>query len=456
MSRFSGKSKERGPSSWTISDLGSFYVNNRATFLSHAQRLLKDSIRAEEVVQDAFMRVVLAAPELKSEEHCSAYIHRTIENLCMDIFRMEARRPNLVLLDDASSEMEKSWASSDDLSEELVQAEDAAIVRQALALLSPAERAALVMWEVEGRSAREIAVELGLKESSVRHTVARARSTLKKILSELVIDQSSGYTALDLLSKSYRKSVEVAKKSSKAALSLIFVFFAFIGYNSLPDSNISTFIQENQNTNITKQSNDFSTSDTTGANLPSVEVVAEQRSSTKAAAVQNVRITPINFPGLDKSGVPTGFTVSDSTGSLGTANFFERTPVSSETELVIGQIIKTDTGAANIFLSQTLTTDSSGLSYRPTLSFGRSGSWVPLLIKVTSTDITRQINGNYLFTAFIRVESAIDTPIQIVASASGRDLIEAPKQVITRLVMDPSKTKVLAQAIYVVERDAKA
>jgi len=124
--------------------------------------------------------------------------------------------------------------------------------------------------------------------------------------------------------------------------------------------------------------------------------------------------------------------------------------------LIIGQIIKTDSGAANIFISQTLTTDSNGVSYRPTVSFGQDGKWAPLVTRVSTTEIKRQMNGNYLFTAYIAVESALDTPIKIDATANGRDLAAAPRQVITRLVLDPSKTQVLAQAIYVVERGARA
>jgi len=174
------------------------------------------------------------------------------------------------------------------------------------------------------------------------------------------------------------------------------------------------------------------------------------------ASVENAKSTELKFPGLDKVGVPTGFTVSDTLGSLGSAYFTERTPVLTETELIIGQIIKTDTGAANIFISQTLVTDVEGLTYSPTVSFGQGGSWAPLLTRVSSTEITRLMSGNYLFTVYIAVESVVETPIKIAATANGRDLAVAPRQVITRLVLDPSKTQVLAQAIYVVERGARA
>jgi hypothetical protein len=89
------------------------------------------------------------------------------------------------------------------------------------------------MWEMEGRSTSEIAAELGIKETAVRHTVSRARASLRRVLSELIIDQERGLTALDMLSTSYKKAAELAQKSSKVALSFILVVTAFLGFNSL-------------------------------------------------------------------------------------------------------------------------------------------------------------------------------------------------------------------------------
>ncbi len=227
------KAPAQGPRVWTVAELGAFYTEHRSELLAHANRVLKDSAKAEEITQDALIKFMLAAPELESTDHALSYLHRTIENLCIDLFRLEGRRPNLVVLDDATAEVEAAWQVDGDHSSAISAAEDAAIIRQALAMLSPAERAALVMWEMEGRSTSEIASELGIKESAVRHTVSRARASLRRVLSELVIDEERGLTALDMLSTSYKKAAEIAQKSSKVALSLLLVVTAFLGFNSL-------------------------------------------------------------------------------------------------------------------------------------------------------------------------------------------------------------------------------
>jgi RNA polymerase sigma factor (sigma-70 family) len=198
--------------------------------------MLRSDSEANEVVQEAFIKFILAAPELDTKERALAYMRATINNLSLNVIRARGSRPNLVALDsDTSAERLAEIAVENYIPADVSMsaAEDAAIIKLALSKLSPAERAALVMWEMEGRSTSEIASELGIKESAVRHTVSRARASLRRVLSELVIDEERGLTALDMLSTSYKKAAEIAQKSSKVALSLLLVVTAFLGFNSL-------------------------------------------------------------------------------------------------------------------------------------------------------------------------------------------------------------------------------
>jgi RNA polymerase sigma factor (sigma-70 family) len=445
------KSASAGLKVWTVAELGAFYTEHRSELIAHASRILKDKAKAEEVIQDALIKVMLAAPELESTDHALGYMHRTIENLCIDIFRIEGRRPNLVLLDDNSAELESTWVDNEDHVDVIAAADDAAIVRQALAMLSPAERAALVMWEMEGRSTTEIAAELGIKESAVRHTVSRARASLRKVMSELIVDKERGLTALDMLSTTYKKAAQIAKKSSKAALSLILVFFAFLGFNAMPtDSDLPV---------VTTQESISSTEVASEQAAPAVEasatpVITPAAIAKAQVALENAKATTFNFAGLDKAGIPTGFTVTDSTGALGSLYSTSREPILSESELTIS-IVKTDTGAANIFLSQSLISGVEGFTYRATVSAGINGLWAPLKTTLRSSTIERTMDGNYLVTAVLAVESRVDSSIQIAATAFGRDLTVEPKQVITRLVLNPGKTQILSQAVFVVEKGVK-
>jgi RNA polymerase sigma factor (sigma-70 family) len=447
------KSASAGLKVWTVAELGAFYTEHRSELIAHASRILKDRAKAEEVIQDALIKVMLAAPELESTDHALGYMHRTIENLCVDIFRIEGRRPNLVVLDSASAELESTWVDNKDHVDVIAAADDAAIVRQALAMLSPAERAALVMWEMEGRSTAEIARELGIKESAVRHTVSRARASLRKVMSELIVDKERGLTALDLLSTTYKKAAQIAKKSSKAALSLILVFFAFLGFNAMPTDSDLPVVSTQETNSSTEGTSEQATAPAVEASA--IPVITPAAIAKAQAALENAKATTFNFAGLDKAGIPTGFTVTDSTGALGSLYSTSREPILSESELTISSIVKTNTGAANIFLSQSLISGVEGFTYSATVSAGMNGLWAPLNTTLRSSTIERTIDGNYLVTAVLAVESVVDSPIKVAATAFGRDLTVEPKQVITRLVLNPGKTQILSQAVFVVEKGAK-
>ena len=312
------------PQAWSVTELGAFYTTHRSEFLSHANRVLKDSAKAEEITQDALIKFMLAAPELESTDHALAYIHRTIENLCIDLFRMEGRRPNLVVLDDATAEVEATYQVSGDHEAVISAAADAVIIRQALSLLSPAERAALVMWEVEGRSTSEIAAELGINETAVRHTVSRARASMRKILSTLIVDEKRGLTALDALSTTYKKAAEIASKSSKAALSLILVVAAFLGFNTLTgregvatidSSTVAAPSDKPASKDVVTDSDATATEEDIQFELVTfqneIKVVTSQISALRAA------VAVYNWAGLDKEGTPVG--LSSNLGSSVTA-----------------------------------------------------------------------------------------------------------------------------------------
>jgi hypothetical protein len=257
-----------------------------------------------------------------------------------------------------------------------------------------------------------------------------------------------------MLSTTYKKAAEVAKKSSKAALSLILVFFAFLGFNSMPTNNDVPTVVTGGSVSSTETAGSTEVSEAKPTASASASTSPSATAKAKAAAI-NVKATSINFAGLDKNGVPTGFTVADSSGDVGSLYITSRQPVLSETGFTLSQVAKTELGAANIFLSQQLVNDSNGLDFIPMVSYGRTGKWVPLVTTVTFFDSERLLSGNYLVTAVIKVESEVETSVVIPATASGRDLLQAPRQVITRLVLNPGKTQILAQAVFVVEKGVK-
>jgi len=271
-------------------------------------------------------------------------------------------------------------------------------------------------------------------------------------MSELIVDKERGLTALDMLSTTYKKAAQIAKKSSKAALSLILVFFAFLGFNAMPTDSELPVVTTQESISSSEVASEQAAPTVEASATPVINPAAIAKAQ---AALENAKATTFNFAGLDKAGIPTGFTVTDSTGALGSLYSTSREPILTESELTISSIVKTDTGAANIFLSQSLISGVEGFTYSATVSAGMNGLWAPLNTTLRSSTIERTMDGNYLVTAVLAVESRVDSSIQIAATAFGRDLTVEPKQVITRLVLNPGKTQILSQAVYVVEKGVK-
>jgi RNA polymerase sigma factor (sigma-70 family) len=431
---------------WTVAELGAFYTEHRSELLAHANRVLKDSAKAEEITQDSLIKFMLAAPELESSEHALSYLHRTIENLCIDYFRLEGRRPNLVVIDDAQAEVEAAWQVSGDHSEVLTQAEDAAIIRQALALLSPAERAALVMWEMEGRSTEEIAAELGIKESAVRHTVSRARTSLRRVLSELVIDQERGLTALDMLSTTYKKAADLAAKSSKVALSLLLVVTAFLGFNSMTGQEgvLPAVAPQDSTAKVTSPTE----TKEAASPAPSISMPAK-KSSTMVSGVY-IKGAKASWPGLDSEGVPTAFTVTGESGALGKLRVNRNVPEATEQGTILATQAITSVGGPNVVIDQVITVDGNGTKYEVDyVSFGIKGVWAVAEARATSVDFERMSNGQYLMTVTISLLSTPTSELSIAVGNRGYDLVGAPKTITSRLLLNASKTQILAQAVLI-------
>ena len=442
---------------WSIADLGSFFLRHRHNLISRAYRSTLNREVSEEIIQDAMIKVVLAAPEFPSEREAFVYFCRTVDNLCIDYFRKSGSRPHLVVLEEAISEIDSNLVDIGDHSMSLIAAEDAAIVRQALSYLSPAERQALLMWELEGLDSQEIAQALGIKERAVRQTLYRARNSLRRVLTDLVIDEESGLTALEALSTSYRKAKKVVEKSAKGVLSLFLLVAAYFGISGLNRSDSLTNFESskyNQYSNTAVSSADNSATSSDNVQKSSEKSIKSSKNFPNTQ--ENVRTSNfIPYFGLDSDGIPTSFTVTDVKNAQGILYVLSREAVFEESGMSLSFISKTSSTGPNILLNQSITQDPSGLNYSALPSYGRNGVWQPLIATSRIVDFQRLLNGNYLLSVVIQVNSVVDSPIAVPAAAGGRDLDLPPNRFLARIVLNGDKTRVLAQAVMVVEQVRK-
>jgi RNA polymerase sigma factor (sigma-70 family) len=428
--------------------------------------MLRDETDANEVVQEAFLKFMLAAPDLDTTERAVAYLRASVNNLALNVIRARGDRPNLVALDaDTTQERLAEIANENhvDIDTTITAAEDAAIIREALSRLTSDQRTALVMWEMEGRSTEEIAAALNTTPANVRHVVARARQSMVRVLSEWIVDESTGATALDSLSNTYKKAAELAQKSSKVALSLILVVTAFLGFNSMTGrEGALTPVATQQDVVASVVAPQVSTPVTVPTTTPSAAASASATPALESQAKKSfgmvagvdIKTGKLTFAGLDKDGIPTGFTVTDSSKVVGKL-FLNKNAVPTMTDggmiLSVPAITANNATGPNVLLSQTIKVDGTGTTYEGSPSVGIAGSWTPLILSSTNTVIDRLSNGNYLVTSTMTVDSVVDIDFTIATGVRGYDLTAAPKTITTRLVLNPGKTQILAQAIFISE-----
>ena len=145
--------------------------------LGIARRMLRDDAEAEDVSQEALLRLWRNAAGLElGANGVRPWLRRVVSNLCID--RARARRT--VTGTDAVPEESEPAGQLRHLAER----ELAGRVDAALKALPERQRLALTLFHYEGMSQIEVGNTLGISDEAVESLLARARRTLKAALAE--------------------------------------------------------------------------------------------------------------------------------------------------------------------------------------------------------------------------------------------------------------------------------
>jgi len=441
---------------WSISELSAIYTEHRTHLVSQARRITKNEAEAHEVVQEAFLKFMLAAPDLDSADRAIAYLRTSVNNLALNVIRARGARPNLVAIDaDTTQERLNEIASENhiDLDTTISAAEDAAIIREALSRLTSDQRTALVMWEMEGRTTEEIATALNTSPANVRHILVRARKSMVRVLEDWIVDEKTGLTALNALSTTYKKTVELAQKSSKAALSLLLVVTAFLGFNSMTGNESPVLPIAAQVETETSPMSPVAPSASASASATAKAAATAAAKKAQQAAL-NIRIAGPSFVGLDKNGIPTTFSVTDEAAQLGKARVTRGISTVGTAGLLINNQFITGSTGPNVLIDQLIIVDGTGTNYSiNNINVGFAGNWNSVEINSVDTSIERLANGQHLITATATIGYLKPSNFSIPTGARGYDLADAPASITTRVLLNSGKTTILAQAVQVVNKN---
>jgi RNA polymerase sigma-70 factor (ECF subfamily) len=139
-----------------------------------ACRMLGNWADAEEVAQDAFLRLHRHGLEFPNEAALGAWLYRVTVNLCVD--RSRRAHPAQVL--------PELRAANPSAEAELLRDEQKRLLMAALSELPAKERAAVILREIEGLPTPDVAEILGSTEGTVRSQVSKAMVRLRSLLEQ--------------------------------------------------------------------------------------------------------------------------------------------------------------------------------------------------------------------------------------------------------------------------------
>lgn len=147
------------------------FIQFRQRLKGSSGRMLSERADAEDVLQDAFVRLWKKQYPLHSEQEAAALLGRTVRNASLN----ERRRKRPMALETDVAEDPPDSGEKEQLYEQMT-----AKIRTELTEL---QRYILEEKEYGGRTLEDIALELGMEPAAVRMQLSRARKTLRNALS---------------------------------------------------------------------------------------------------------------------------------------------------------------------------------------------------------------------------------------------------------------------------------
>ena len=152
-------------------------------------RMVGNAGDAQDLSQEVFLKAWQNRRQLHDAERPTPWLLRIASNSAIDFQRSRASQrpgsPMVPSLDDENQSGLRDRLTSPDLTPEASALRDERHGRlwAALGVLSPKERAAVVMRDIEGVPNREVAAALGCSMITVRTHISSARTKMRKFLS---------------------------------------------------------------------------------------------------------------------------------------------------------------------------------------------------------------------------------------------------------------------------------
>lgn len=154
-----------------------FVSDNLRRIFVQIYRIVGNVADAQDLTQEAFIKALQHQEQLKDEQKAAHWLSRIATNTAIDFIRRNGRA-SFCDIEDAP-EVHGGSESPEQL---LLRSEQRNYLEDGLRLLSPRERAALILRDVEGLPAEEVAERLNCSKATVRSHIANARIKFRRYM----------------------------------------------------------------------------------------------------------------------------------------------------------------------------------------------------------------------------------------------------------------------------------
>ncbi len=159
------------------------FQRHRDRLWAIALRTMRDPEEAADALQEAMISAFRRAASFRGDSRVTTWLHRIVVNACLDRIRRNAVRRGEPLPSDVDRDL--GLASTEDITVGIEHEQVRDVVQDALGQISPDQRAALVLVDMEGYSVEEAARMLGCATGTVKSRYSRGRARLAPLLAAL-------------------------------------------------------------------------------------------------------------------------------------------------------------------------------------------------------------------------------------------------------------------------------
>jgi len=157
--------------------LAAYFDRHARALIFFARRIVSDTYVAEELVQDAYVKLWMARERIANDAHIKSFLYRTTRNSCIDHLRATGHR-----IQGSTCELDENIRQPDnDLLAHMIHAETLHLVYLEVKKLSPTQQQIFQLSFIDGLSTQEICAALGMTSNAVFVARSKALATLQRL-----------------------------------------------------------------------------------------------------------------------------------------------------------------------------------------------------------------------------------------------------------------------------------